>query len=123
MKNGLLRVLVVNANDSIVVEKKQTLPITLSVNGQLISGELISRSEFFTLEQNAVLKYHVDIIDAEIVQKKGEIPDIPIEEIQYLHLKNAAYWVNGVKVPSSQTSIMVNIDSVDAFNIGMLHSN
>ena len=30
MKNGLLRVLVVNANDSIVVEKKQTLPITLS---------------------------------------------------------------------------------------------
>lgn len=56
MKNGLLRVLVVNVNDSIVVEKKQTLPITLSVNGQLISGELISRSEFFTLEQNAVLK-------------------------------------------------------------------
>ncbi len=65
----------------------------------------------------------MDIIDAEIVQKKGEIPDIPIEEIQYLHLKNAAYWVNGVKVLSSQTSIMVNIDSVDAFNIGILHSN
>ncbi|WP_216935625.1 MULTISPECIES: hypothetical protein [unclassified Acinetobacter] len=120
MKNGLLRVLVVNANDSLVVEKKETLPITLSVNGQLISGELISRSEFFTLEQNATLKYHVDIIDAEIVQKKGEIPEIPMEEIQFLHLKNAAYWVNGVKVPSSQTSIIVNIDSVDAFNIGML---
>lgn len=65
----------------------------------------------------------MDIIDAEIVQKKGEIPDIPIEEIQYLHLRNDAYWVNGVKIPSSQTSIMVNIDLVDAFNIGMLHSN
>lgn len=31
MKNGLLRILVVNANDSIVVEKKETLPSTLSV--------------------------------------------------------------------------------------------
>ena len=110
MKNGLLRVLVVNANDSIVVEKKQTLPITLSVNGQLISGELISRSEFFTLEQNVILKHHIDIIDAQIVEEKGEIPETPMDELQYLHLKNAAYWVNGVKVPSSQTSIIVYVD-------------
>lgn len=124
MKNGLLRVLVINANDPLVVEQKQILPITLSVNGQLISGELISRSEFYALEQNATLKHYVDLINEVEIKEKGKIEDVPMDEIQFLHLKNSAYWVNRAKIPSgSGTSIMVNIDSVDAFNIGALQLN
>lgn len=124
MKNGLLRILVVNANDPVVVEQKQILPITLSVNGQLISGELISRSEFYALEQNATLKHYVDLINDAEIKEKGEVGEISMEDLQFLHLKNSAYWVNGEKIPSgSGTSIMVNIDSVDAFNIGSLQLN
>lgn len=65
----------------------------------------------------------MDIVDAQIVAEKGEISETPIDELQFLHLKNATYWVNGTKVPSSQTSMVVNIDSINAFNLGVLQSN
>ena len=121
MKNGLLRVLVVNANDPEVIAENQVLPITLSVNGQLISGELICRTEFYALEQNAVLKHYVDLIDEAQIKEKGARQETPMDELQLLHLKNAAYWVNGAKIPSGVgTNIAINIDSVDAFNIGSL---
>ncbi len=121
MKNGLLRILVVNANDPEVIAQNQVLPITLSVNGQLISGELISRNEFYALEQNVILKHYVDFINEAEIKENGAPRETPMDELQLLHLKNAAYWVNGAKIPSGAgTNIVVNIDSVDAFNIGSL---
>ncbi|PKD80255.1 hypothetical protein [Acinetobacter radioresistens] len=121
MKNGLLRILVVNANDPEVIAQNQVLPITLSVNGQLVSGELISRTEFYALEQNVILKHYVDFINEAEIKENGAPRETPMDELQLLHLKNAAYWVNGAKIPSGAgTNIVVNIDSVDAFNIGSL---
>lgn len=123
MKNGLLRLLVIDANDPINAEKKLSFSVTLSVGGQLISGELISRNEFYNHSQNVPLKHYIDAIEEEERKVSGEIKETPIDKINLIHLRNASYWVNGSKIPSTNgTNIIVNIDSVDAFNMGMLNN-
>lgn len=121
MKNGVLKILVFEVNHSSNIENELTYPITLSANGQLISGDIISRKEFYQTEHNSIINRYAALMDKNEIEKYGEIREIPLDELKILHLKNAAYWINGTKIPSGDgTYMIVNIDSVDAFNIGAL---
>ncbi|MFU9047414.1 hypothetical protein ACNAUY_13605 [Acinetobacter tibetensis] len=97
------------------------IPITLTVNGLLISGEITTKADFFNAPENAGLKAMKDqmigVAKANGLDEGGMEADIA----SHLYLKNAAYFSAGKQIPATEkTCIMVSLDSVDAFNMGML---
>jgi hypothetical protein len=97
------------------------IPITLTVNGLLISGEITTKADFFNAPENAGLKAMKDqmigVAKANGLDEGGMEADIA----SHLYLKNAAYFSAGKQIPASEkTCIMVSLDSVDAFNMGIL---
>lgn len=102
-------------------ESGKGIPITLTVNGLIISGEITTKTEFFNAPENAGLKAMRDrmleVVRENELDEDGKEADIA----SHLYLKNAAYYSAGKQIPASEkTCIMVSLDSVDAFNMGML---
>lgn len=102
-------------------ESGKGIPITLTVNGLIISGEITTKADFFNAPENAGLKAMKDRM-LEVV-KENELDEDGMEAdiASHLYLKNAAYFSAGKQIPATEkTCIMVSLDSVDAFNMGML---
>ena len=102
-------------------ESGKGIPITLTVNGLIISGEITTKADFFNAPENAGLKAMKDRM-LEVV-KENELGEDGMEAdiASHLYLKNAAYFSAGKQIPATEkTCIMVSLDSVDAFNMGML---
>lgn len=123
MKNLLLRTLGYVVNEDPEKFKDGADGITLSVNGMLISGVLIPRDVFYANPQNTSLKYFIDIMDKNAEEQGVEEEPTKIEDINYLHLKDACYYLGGNTIPTNGTNtLMVLIDSVDAFNMGHIRA-
>ncbi|RSC23560.1 hypothetical protein [Acinetobacter sp. FDAARGOS_515] len=98
--------------------------ITLACNGVIISGRPVPRSVFLEAKQNATLKAFEDLTLQSLT--KGEIEEDEeqsnlIENIHKLYLTDAQYYIGDKVIPSQAgTSIVVNINSIDAYNFGKL---
>ncbi|MDO3664782.1 hypothetical protein [Acinetobacter higginsii] len=121
MKHIVLRMLVLMINSNL--EKvKEGVAVTLAVNGLLISGRIIPRDVFYDIEQNLVLKTFRDserknFTDEQRSKEKNDLTYL--KNIDILHLTEAVYLTGTQKIPSiTTTSIIVDIDSIDAYNMG-----
>ena len=125
MKHGLLRMLVHVVNSDVERFKNGADGITLSVNGILISGTVIPRDVYYAQPQNETLKSFIDLAKS-VEEEEGieEKKEEKLEDINYLHLKDAIYLSGHAQVPTDGgTTICVLIDSVDAFNMGNVNVN
>ncbi|WGM23782.1 hypothetical protein [Acinetobacter pittii] len=112
---------------------KLTIPVTFVVNGLMITGELISHEEFFTLEENkpyaplynaAIAEEELKYFDekgnirTEYLEKEEEIPDFVWQ--RFVYLKNARYISGGNFMPSpnhSGTSIQIRATDISAMSL------
>jgi hypothetical protein len=107
-------------------------PITMIVNGILISGTIINEDEYYSLELNNAHKGLYEIAIKEPQEKyfgenaeeiaKDDIPDHLCQ--QFIYLKNAYYVFGDKTIPSignSGISIQVRLADVSAFNFGNLN--
>lgn len=121
--------------DLLTKEKDESLviPVTLVVDGMLITGELISAEEFFTIQTNTAFSplYKIAIQDEESIyfnengeirkeyaEKENEIPDYVWQ--RFVYLKNARYISGGNFFPSVNNegvSIQVRANDISAFNL------
>ena len=102
-------------------ESGKGIPITLTVNGLIISGEITTKTDFFNAPENAGLKAIRDRMLEVVRENKLDEDGMEADIASHLYLKNAAYYSAGKQIPASEkTCIMVSLDSVDAFNMGML---
>ncbi|QXW27218.1 hypothetical protein KXJ74_07340 [Acinetobacter johnsonii] len=92
--------------------------ITLSVRGVLISGTITTKDEFYAAPQNSHLKRMLDYSN----KMFGEVRDEDMfSEEPSLYLKDATYLTGNQMIPSSNgIYISVDLDSIDAFNIGKI---
>ncbi|WP_227505816.1 hypothetical protein, partial [Acinetobacter sp. AG1] len=124
MKHAVLRMLVLMINSDL--EKvKDGIAVTLAVNGLMISGRIIPRDDFYNIEQNLVLKTFRESgrksLTTEQISKEED--DLTyLKNIDTLHLTDAIYVIGTQKVPTTTTtSIIVDIDSIDAYNMGSMN--
>lgn len=124
MKHIVLRMLVLMINSNL--EKvKEGVAVTLAVNGLIISGRIIPRDVFYDIEQNLVLKTFRDserknFTDEQLSKEKSDLTYL--KNIDILHLTEAVYLTGTQKIPSiTTTSIIVDIDSIDAYNMGSMN--
>lgn len=102
-------------------ESGKGIPITLTVNGLIISGEITTKTDFFNAPENAGLKAMRDRMLEVVRENELDEDGMEADIASHLYLKNAAYYSAGKQIPASEkTCIMVSLDSVDAFNMGML---
>ena len=102
-------------------ESGKGIPITLTVNGLIISGEITTKTDFFNAPENAGLKAIRDRMLEVVRENELDEDGMEADIASHLYLKNAAYYSAGKQIPASEkTCIMVSLDSVDAFNMGML---
>ncbi|MCU4567960.1 hypothetical protein [Acinetobacter radioresistens] len=91
------------------------IPVSISVKGMLICGDIITKVEFF--EKSKSLQSLRERL-AELDQEYGSDGSDENDEL-VLYLKNASYLPNGQNVPfNSNSLIMVEVSSIDAFNMG-----
>ena len=124
MKNVLIRTLMLIANKNPEKFANGADSLTLNVGGQIIVGKIVSRDIFLKQPQNAVLKAIDDAYSSNMTpeQIEKEESEMNIETTNYLYLKDACYFVDGKFIPSNGNNYMsVQIDSIDAFNMGSLH--
>ncbi|MCU4581155.1 hypothetical protein KTJ32_09160 [Acinetobacter gyllenbergii] len=124
MKHIVLRMLVLMINSNL--EKvKEGVAVTLAVNGLIISGRIIPRDVFYDIEQNLVLKTfreseRKNFTDEQLSKEKSDLTYL--KNIDILHLTEAVYLTGTQKIPSiTTTSIIVDIDSIDAYNMGSMN--
>lgn len=119
MKHGLLRMLVHIVNSDVEKFKNGADGITLSVNGILISGKVIPREVYYSQPQNETFKSFIDLGKSVEEEEGIKEEEVKLEDINYLHLKDAIYLSGHSQVPTGGgTTISVLIDSVDAFSLG-----
>ncbi|MCH7379320.1 hypothetical protein [Acinetobacter higginsii] len=99
-------------------------PITLACNGVIISGRPVPRSVFLEAKQNATLKAFEDLtlqsLTKEEIAEDEEQSNL-IENIHKLYLTDAQYYIGDKVIPSQNgTFVVVNINSIDAYNFGKL---
>ena len=99
-------------------------PITLACNGVIISGRPVPRCVFLEAKQNATLKAFEDLtlqsLTKEEIAEDEEQSNL-IENIHKLYLTDAQYYIGDKVIPSQNgTFVVVNINSIDAYNFGKL---
>lgn len=107
-------------------------PITMIVNGVLVSGTIINEEEYYSLELNKVHKELYKIAIKEPQEKyfgenaeevaDAEIPDYLRQ--QFIYLKDAYYVFGDKTIPSignKGISIQIRLADVSAFNFGNLN--
>jgi hypothetical protein len=107
-------------------DDKDGVPITLTVKGAVITGDLISQNKYFKLlskfikgdqpEENYLseqaLNYSKRAIDK---RKESEVVDAP-----YIHLENARYLSHNGLIPVNGILWRGKIEDVNGFNLGSL---
>ena len=102
-------------------ESGKGIPITLAVNGLIISGEITTKTDFFNAPENAGLKAMKDRMLEVVKENELDGDGMEADIASHLYLKNAAYFSADKQIPATEkTCIMVSLDSVDAFSMGML---
>lgn len=102
-------------------ESEKGIPITLTVNGLIISGEITTKTNFFNAPENAGLKAMKDRMLEVLKENELDEDGMEADIASHLYLKNAAYFSAGKQIPATEkTCIMVSLDSVDAFSMGIL---
>lgn len=111
--------------------QKEAVPITIVAAGQIITGNVVSASEYFSHNLTSPWK---DIYDLVVTNPRKEYFDLPDEEFDidkipdtlkqgFLFLKNA-YYINGDKsIPSAENKgipIQVRLADIVAFNFGSI---
>ncbi|MNG52575.1 hypothetical protein D3C78_139310 [compost metagenome] len=109
------------------------IPVTLVVDGMLITGELISAKEFFEIQSNTAFLpiYKIAIQEGESIyfnesgeirdeyaEREDEIPDYLWQ--RFIYLKNARYISGGSFFPSVNNegvSIQVRGNDISAFSL------
>ena len=96
--------------------------MTLCIGGTIISGDVISKASFYEAEQNKRLKAMRDSI-VKVAEDNGLLEDEPESDEftpeETLYLKDAFYFTGNQRTPSKGgIYIAVNLESIDAFNIG-----
>ncbi|MCH7353256.1 MULTISPECIES: hypothetical protein [unclassified Acinetobacter] len=127
LKNVELRFLALHIRTNAEVYKNGADPITLSCNGVVISGRPVAKSVFLEDKQNAILKAFEDAatksLSAEEIEKQEKEFEL-VENFHKLFLIDAQTFVGDKIIPSNGgTCMVVNIDSVDAYNFGKLDFN
>lgn len=108
-----------------------SVPITLVVEGQLISGTMISEDEYFSFDLTSSWKEAYKLIIQEPRQKYLELPDDEFNEEEfpdylkqgYIFLKDAFYVYGDKTIPSTGNKgipIQVRIADIVAFNFGSI---
>ena len=99
-------------------------PLTLAVNGLLISGLIIPKSAYLDQKQNRTLNALYNLAEkADADQKVDEDPEeeLDLEKYTRLYLKNARYFVGNSSFPTNgENYAIIDIDSVNAYNMGAL---
>lgn len=116
-------------------ENKLKLPISLIVDGALVTGELIPKSEYFDNAFPEIFKGVIEEFRAEnsqYVKENGEIvdkysSDEAMENIpdgiwqRFFYLENARYVFGNSLIPSSDVEgvyMAVRVSDISAFNLG-----
>ena len=108
-----------------------TVPITLVVSGQIISGTMISEEEYFSFELTSSWKEAYKMIIQDPRQKFLDLPEEEFKDEEFPdHLKQGfiflkdAFYVNGDKtIPSAGNKgipIQVRVADIVAFNFGSI---
>lgn len=101
-------------------------PVTLCIGGTIISGNVISKASFYEAAQNKRLKTMSDSI-VKVAEDNGLLENEPesgeFEPEETLYLKDAFYITGNRRIPfEGGIYIAVNLESIDAFNIGALET-
>lgn len=101
-------------------------PVTLCIGGTIISGNVISKASFYEAAQNKRLKTMRDSI-VKVAEDNGLLENEPesgeFEPEETLYLKDAFYITGNRRIPfEGGIYIAVNLESIDAFNIGALET-
>ncbi|WEI20143.1 hypothetical protein PY247_10705 [Acinetobacter proteolyticus] len=125
MRNFELRMLAYLVSESPEKYKDGGDGLTLVVNGMLMSGNIIPKPAYLEQKQNTTLKHLFDTADklkAEIEVEEVQVEEeVGLEDYTRLYLKNAKYFIGGQFYPSNGDNYAaINIDSIDAFNMGAL---
>lgn len=99
-------------------------PVTLCTGGTIISGEVISKASFYEATQNKRLKAMRDSV-VKVAEDNGLLEDAPEDDEfkpeETLYLKDAFYIAGNRRIPfEGGIYIAVNLESIDAFNMGAL---
>ena len=98
--------------------------VTLVVNGLLLSGITIPRATYIEQDQNLTFKSFFEVEKKVIDELAADVETddvLNLESYTRLYLKNARYFVEKESLPTNGMNYaVVNIDSVDAFNLGVL---
>lgn len=133
MKNLLLKSLIMHIND----DAEEKIGITVSANGAVITGKIISSDAYFEHVNNQTLKEIMDFIislpsEEDTADKPEESNDkeLTFEKLKemsgnfnYLHLTDAQYIFGNSLVPTEGTAIRIDIDSIDSISMGYLSAN
>lgn len=132
--NLFLATLIHNINEMEKSGTSQAIPITVVVAGQIITGEAVSESEYFSHDFTSPWK---ELFDAVISNPRSEHLNVPEDEFDlekipdelkqgFLFLRNAFY-INGDKtIPSIGNEgipIQVRLADIVAFNFGNMSFN
>lgn len=111
------------------------IDVTLSVDGAIITGSLVTEKAFFNLNENSPLKMlfldlmkdrekyfendWVHTMKSHLTEEEiSNIPDFLFQQTMYL--KNAHYVINNTLFPPQGTSIQVRVSDISSFSIGLL---
>jgi len=124
LKNAELRLLALFIKTETERFHEGADPITVVCNGVIISGRPVSRKIFLKSKQNEILKSFEDFYLKNATEEqiaKDEQEAGLIENIHKLYLIDAQYYIGDKVIPSQGgTHVVVNMDSIDAYNFGKL---
>ncbi|HCA5041391.1 TPA: hypothetical protein MW129_003437 [Acinetobacter baumannii] len=117
-------------------EEALIVPVTLGVNGLLVTGDLISADEFFDLEQNSpYAPFYENVIkkdELKYFDENGQLlEDISENEVpdyiwqRFIYLKNARYISGGNFIPSAENegvSIQIRVSDISTINLSSFTS-
>jgi hypothetical protein len=118
MKDPILEVLIDLAESE--TEKPIEQDITLIVGGFLVSGYIISSKKYMDHHETTKRIYLAK--EKIIAEDSAETPEPPDETYNFIHLRNAKYYLPGAKPIPGNISIYVRIslESVNGFSFGTL---
>lgn len=134
MKNLLIKSLAMSIND----DTDGKLGITVSANGSVITGKIISSDAYFEHVNNQTLKEIIDFLeslpsekDEEVkLEEEGSDKELTfemfkerVENFKYLHLIDARYIFGTSLIPTNGTAIRVAIDSIDSISMGYMSTD
>lgn len=104
----------------VVEENLGTVPITLNVKGVLVTGEIISKKEYFDAPQNASIN-SVRLNMIRVAEENGLLKENEDDLAEtHIYLKNASYISGSQHIPNNGIYIAVAVNSIDSFSMGVI---